>query len=249
MRKIFKPVLSGLLLMFAMSAMAQGTNEYLQPCDKPLPTYKMVWSGNMLEDPEGFQKQMEEMMKSPRNYDVVCWSTKVEPSFEESYEIQCVCNSQSLECRLELKVQNQTEPHVLEIDEELAYQIRNLIDAAVYSANNLPEKQWMQQKLDILKSGEGVMAVVAGVDGTTYRFFNRQYGAKCWSPRSGNNAALVSINQAMYNAIGKKDVELINSKLSDIKSLAKKYASLMQDPYREYYLLRIDKKPANWVTD
>ena len=81
MRMYLKPVLSGLLLMFAMSAMAQRTNEYLQPCDKPLPTYTMVWSGNMLEDPEGFQKQMEEMMKSPRNYDVVCWSTKVEPSF------------------------------------------------------------------------------------------------------------------------------------------------------------------------
>ena len=141
MRMYLKPVLSGLLLMFAMSAMAQRTNEYLQPCDKPLPTYTMVWSGNMLEDPEGFQKQMEEMMKSPRNYDVVCWSTKVEPSFEESYEIQCVCNSQSMECRLELKVQNQTEPHVLEIDEELAYQMRNLIDAAVYSASNLPDKQ------------------------------------------------------------------------------------------------------------
>ena len=107
----------------------------------------------------------------------------------------------------------------------------------------------LQTKLDILKSGEGVMAMVAGLDGTTYRFFNRQYGAKCWSPRNGNNAALVAINQAMYDAIGKKDVEIINSKLSDIKSLAKKYASLLQDPYREYYLLRIDKKPANWVTD
>ena len=93
------------------------------------------------------------------------------------------------------------------------------------------------------------MAMVAGLDGTTYRFFNRQYGAKCWSPRNGNNAVLVAINQAMYDAIGKKDVEIINSKLSDIKSLAKKYASLLQDPYREYYLLRIDKKPANWVTD
>ena len=77
MRMYLKPVLSGLLLMFAMSAMAQGTNEYLQPCDKPLPTYKMVWSGNMLEDPEGFQKQMEEMMKSPRNYDVVCGTQKL----------------------------------------------------------------------------------------------------------------------------------------------------------------------------
>ena len=107
----------------------------------------------------------------------------------------------------------------------------------------------LQTKLDILKSGEGVMAMVAGLDGTTSRFFNRQYGAKCWSPRNGNNAALVAINQAMYDAIGKKDVEIINSKLSDIKSLAKKYASLLQDPYREYYLLRTDKKPANWVTD
>lgn len=32
MRMYLKPVLSGLLLMFAMSAMAQRTNEYLQPC-------------------------------------------------------------------------------------------------------------------------------------------------------------------------------------------------------------------------
>lgn len=248
-RKSFKLAVSSLMLALAMPVMSQETNEYLQPCDKPLPKYTMVWSGNMLEDPEGFQKQMEEIMKAPRNYDVVCWSTKVEPSFEESFEIQCVCNRESKECRLELKVQNQTEPHVLEIDEDLAYQIRNLIDAAVFSASNLPDKQWMQQKLDNLKTGNGGMIMVAGLDGTTYRFFNRQYGAKCWSPRNGNNAALVAINQAMYDAIGKKDVEIINSKLPEIKSLAKKYASLLQEPYREYYLLRIEKKPSEWITD
>ena len=248
-KKVFKLAISSLMLTFAMPAMSQGTDEYLQPCDITLPKYEAVYSGNIFEDPEGFENQMKAIRNNPRTYDTECWSIREEPSFEESYEIQCVCNSQSMECRLELKVQNQTEPHVLEIDEELAYQMRNLIDAAVYSASNLPEKQWIQQKLDILKSGEGVMAMVAGLDGTTYRFFNRQYGAKCWSPRNGNNAALVSINQGMYDAIGKKDIEIINSKLSDIKSLAKKYASLLQNPYREYYLLRIDKKPANWVTD
>lgn len=248
-RKSFKLAVSSLMLALAMPVMSQETNEYLQPCDKPLPKYTMVWSGNMLEDPEGFQKQMEEMMKSPRTYDVECWSTKVEPSFEEDYEIKCIYNRQSEKCRLELMVENQKEPHVLEIDEELTYQIKNLIDAAVYSASNLPGKQWMQQKLDNLKSGNGGMAVAVGLDGTIYRFFNREHGAKCWSPGGGNNAALVAINQALYNAIGKKDVEIINSKLPEIKSLAKKYASLLQEPYREYYLLRIEKKPSEWITD
>ena len=91
--------------------------------------------------------------------------------------------------------------------------------------------------------------MAVGLDGTIYRFFNREHGAKCWSPGGGNNAALVAINQALYNAIGKKDVEIINSKLPEIKSLAKKYASLLQEPYREYYLLRIEKKPSEWITD
>ena len=127
--------------------------------------------------------------------------------------------------------------------------MQTLIDAAVYSASNLPDKEWMQQKLDNLKSGDGVMASVVGLDGTTYKFFNRRYGAKCWSPGGGNNAALVAIVKALYNAIGYKDTERISSKLEDIKNLTVKYASQLQDTYREYYLLRIDKKPANWVFD
>ena len=81
------------------------------------------------------------------------------------------------------------------------------------------------------------------------KFFNRQLGAKCWSPRDGNNAALVAIAKTLYDAIGYKNTEKISSKLEDIKNLTGKYASQLQDPYREYYLLRIDKRPANWVFD
>ena len=59
--------------------------------------------------------------------------TKVEPSFSESYEIQCVCNSDSRKCRLELKIQNQQEPHVLEIDEELAYHLTEILEQSAAS--------------------------------------------------------------------------------------------------------------------
>lgn len=244
MKQNFKMAVFSLMFALAMPVMAQGTEDYLKPCDKPLPQFTLKAVGN-LNDPD-FMNQLTAQMNAPRSNDIVCWSTKVEPSFSESYEIQCVCNSDSRKCRLELKIQNQQEPHVLEIDEELAYQMRTLIDAAVYSATNLPSKQSVQQKLDILKTGEGADFSVAGLDGTTFRFFNRQYGAKCWSPRGGNNGALVAIGQDLYNAIAYKDVDKINSRLADIKSLARKYASLLDDPYKEYLLLRIDKKPQNW---
>jgi hypothetical protein len=248
-RKSFKLAACGLMLTLAMPVMGQGTNEYLQPCDIILPKFEAVYSGNIFEDPEGFENQMKSVMNNPRTYDTKCWSIREEPSFEESYEIQCIYNRQSEKFRLELMVQNQQNPHVLDIDEETAYRMQTLIDAAVYSASNLPDKEWMQQKLDNLKSGDGVMASVVGLDGTTYKFFNRRYGAKCWSPGGGNNAALVAIVKALYNAIGYKDIEGISSKLEDIKNLTGKYASQLQDPYREYYLLRIDKRPANWVFD
>lgn len=247
-KRVFKLAVSSLMLTLALPVMSQGTNEYLEPCDLVI-KYEAKYVGNILEDREGFENQMKAIMNNPRTYDIKCWSVKEEPSFEESYEIQCIYNRQSEKCRLELKIQNQDEPRVLEIDEELAYQIKNLIDAAVYSASILPNKEWMQQKLDNLKSGEGVMAMVAGLDGTIYRFFNKSHGAKCWSPRGGNNAALVSVTKALYDAVGHNDIEKVSSKLEDIKSLTKKYASLLQEPYREYYLLRIDKKPANWVYD
>jgi len=247
-KRVSKLAVSGLMLTLVLPVMSQGTNEYLEPCDLVI-KYEAKYVGNILDDREGFENQMKSLMNDPRTYDIRCWSVKEEPSFEESYEIQCIYNRQSQKCRLELKIQNQNEPHVLEIDEDLAYQIKNLIDAAVYSASNLPDKNWMQQKLDILKSGEGVMAVVAGLDGTTFRFFNNSHGAKCWSPRGGNNAALVSVTKALYDAVGHKDIEKISSKLEDIKSLTRKYAALLQDPYREYYLLRIDRKPENWISD
>ena len=231
-KRVFKLAVSGLMLTLAMPVMSQGTDEYLQPCDITLPKYEAVYSGNIFEDPEGFENQMKAIRNNPR-----------------TYEIKCYFNRQSEKFRLEMMVQNQQNPHVLEIDEESAYRIQTLIDAAVYSASNLPDRKWMQQKLDILKSGDGVMASLVGLDGTFYKFFNRQYGAKCWSPKGGNNAALVSVVKAIYNAIGYKDTERIKTKLDDIKSLTRKYASLLQEPYREYYLLRIDKKPANWVFD
>ena len=220
MNRSFKLALFSLMLILALPVMSQSTNEYLKPGD-----YKG---------------------KIARNGDnILCWGEKVEPSFAESYEIQCWCNNKTTEFRLQLTVQNQQEPHVLEIEEDLAYQIRTLIDAAVHSATNLPDKEWMQMELDALKNGTASF-VSMGLDGTTFRFYSRNYGAQCWSPNKGNNAALVNLFNDIYNAIGYKDVERIKSKLDDIRSLTSKYASLMQDPYREYYLLRIDKKPINW---
>jgi len=143
MRKIIL-ILAVFSLMTALSmpVMSQGTGDHLQPCDIILPKFEAVYTGNILEDPEGFRNHLESMRNNPRTYDT-----------------------------------------------------------------------------------------------------------KCWSPGGGNNAALVAIVKAFYNAIGYKDTERISSKLEDIKNLTGKYASQLQDPYREYYLLRIDKKPANWVFD
>lgn len=219
MNKIFKPAVLGAILILSLPIVAQGTTEYLKPCD-----YKGQFSRDNL----------------------VCWGTKTVPSFSESYEILCKRNSQTETYRLELMIQNQKEQHVLDIDEDLAYQIRTLIDVAVYSASNLPDKNWMQQSLDILKSGNGSNIISMGLDGENHYFCNRSYGAYCWSPRSGNNATLVSIEQAIYNAIAYKDPDRIKSRLNDIKSLTRNYALLLQEPYQEYFLLRIDKKPENW---
>lgn len=220
MNKSFKLAVIGLMLTLALPVMSQRTNEYLKPCD-----YK------------------GKISRSGDN--VLCWGEKVEPSFAESYEIQCWCNTKTNEFSLKLTVQNQQDPHVLIIDEDMAYQIRTLIDAAVFSATNLPDKEWMKMELEALKNGTGNISSV-GLDGTTFRFYSRNYGAYCWSPHDGNNAALENLFDVIYKAIGYKDIERIKSKLDDIKSLTRKYASLLQDPYREYYLLRIDKKPNNW---
>ena len=248
-KRVFNLAVSSLLIMRALPVMSQGTNEYLQPCDITLPKFEVVYEGNLFENPEGLENRMKSLMNDPRTYDTECWIIREEPSFVEGYEIKCYFNRQSEKFRVEMMVQNQQKPHVLEIDEEVAYRMQTLIDAAVYSASNLPDKKWMQQKLDNYNSGNVVEFSVIGEDGTFYKFFNRQYGAQCWSPRDGNNAALVAILKALYNAIGYKDVARINSKLEDIKTLTRNYASLLQNPYREYFLLRIDKKPANWVFD
>ena len=219
MNKNLKTAVLGAILTISLPIAAQGTTEFLKPCD-----YKVQFSRDNL----------------------VCWGTKTVPSFSESYEILCKRNSQTGTYRLELMIQNQKEPHVLDIDEDLAYQIRTLIDAAVYSASNLPDKNWMQQSLDLFKSGNGSNIISMGLDGENHYFCNRSYGAYCWSPRGGNNATLISIEQAIYNAIAYKDPDRIKSRLNDIRSLTRNYALLLQEPYQEYFLLRIDKKPDNW---
>lgn len=220
MNRFIKLAILGLTMTLALPVLAQRTSDYLKPSD---------YKGRIQRDGDF----------------LLCWGEKVDPSFAESYEIQCWCNNKTNEFRIQLKVQNQEDLHVLDIDENLAYQIRTLIDAAVYSASNLPDKEWMQMRLEALKSDKATGTVV-GLDGTTFRFYNRSCGASCWSPSGGNNAALVSIGQAIYNAIAYKDPDRIKSRLNDIKSLTKNYASLLQEPYREYFLLRIDKKPERW---
>lgn len=223
MKQHFKLALAGIFLALALPVMSQDTDEHLKPRD----------------------------YKGRKSYEnVLCWGEKVMPSFSESYEIQCLYNRQSQKFRLELMVENQDKPHVLDIEEELAYQLRTLFDAAVYSATNLPSKESMQEKLDILKSDkDGVIEYIVGLDGSEYYFYNKSYGAYCWSPGKGNNAGLVAIGGVIYNAIGYNDIEKIRAKLPQIKSLAKSYASLLQEPYREYYLLRIDKMYRNWWDD
>ena len=222
MDKKFKFAIFSLMLMMVSPVMSQATSDYLKPYD-----YRRSGSFD----------------------NIVCWGEKVEPSFAESYEIKCIYDRPSGKFRVELMVENQQKPHVVDMDEDMAYMIKTLVDVAVYSASNLPHKEWMQSKLDNLKSGGGAMVSSVGLDGETYRFYNRSYGAYCWSPRDGNNRALVSIGQAIYDAVGHKDMGIIRSRLDDIKGLTAKYASLLQEPYREYYLLRIDKKPENWWLD
>ena len=223
MKQHFKLALAGIFLALALPVMSQDTDEHLKPSD-----YK---GRNSYEN-------------------VLCWGEKVRPSFSESYEIQCLYNRQSQKFRLELMVENQEKPHVLDIDEELAYQLRTLFDVAVYSATNLPTKESIQFKMDMLKADDDrEMISIFGVDGEGYYFYNTSYGAYCWSPSNGNNAGLVAIGGVIYNAIGYNDIEKIRAKLPQIKSLAKSYASLLQEPYREYYLLRIDKMPGNWWDD
>ena len=221
MNRFIKLAILGLTMTLALPVLAQRTSDYLKPSD---------YKGRIQRDGDF----------------LLCWGEKVDPSFAESYEIQCWCNNKTNEFRIQLKVQNQEDLHVLDIDEELAYQIRTLIDAAVYSATNLPDKEWMQMRLEALKSDKAT-ATVVGLDGTTFRFYNRSCGASCWSPGAGNNAALVKIYDAIYDAIGHKDIERIKAKLPDIKSLTTKYASLLQDPYKEYFILRIDKRSEGWV--
>ena len=72
MNTTFKLAVLSLMLMSAWPVTAQMTNEYLKPCD-----YKG---------------------KVSRNGDnILCWGEKVEPSFAESYEIQCWCNTKTKE--------------------------------------------------------------------------------------------------------------------------------------------------------
>lgn len=224
-----------LFAVMTVPAFAQRTDEHLKPSD-----YK-----GKREEIKLVKIDISSMRDyKPKVREDVCWGEKVSPSFEESYEIQCKYNPESNLFRLELMVENQDKPHTLEIDGDLAYQIGTLIDAAVFSASILPAKGWMQQRVDALKDPNGgSMLMGIDLDGTVFNFFNCNYGAWCWSPGGGNNRELVSIGVALYDAIAHQDLEPVRALLPKIKSLAGSYASLLQDPWREYFMLRLDRNP------
>ena len=224
-----------LFAVMTVPAFAQRTDEHLKPSD-----YK-----GKREEIKLVSIDISSMRDyKPKVREDVCWGEKVSPSFEESYEIQCKYNPESNLFRLELMVENQDKPHTLEIDSDLAYHIGTLIDAAVFSASNLPAKGWMQQRVDALKDPNGgSMLMGIDLDGTVFNFFNCNYGAWCWSPGGGNNRELVSIGVALYDAIAHQDLEPVRALLPKIKSLAGSYASLLQDPWREYFMLRLDRNP------
>lgn len=224
-----------LFAVMTVPAFAQRTDEHLKPSD-----YK-----GKREEIKLVSIDISSMRDyKPKVREDVCWGEKVSPSFEESYEIQCKYNPESNLFRLELMVENQDKPHTLEIDSDLAYHIGTLIDAAVFSASNLPAKGWMQQRVDALKDPNGgSMLMGIDLDGTVFNFFNCNYGAWCWSPGGGNNRELVSIGVALYDAIAHQDLEPVRALLPKIKSLTGSYASLLQDPWREYFMLRLDRNP------
>lgn len=224
-----------LFAVMTVPAFAQRTDEHLKPSD-----YK-----GKREEIKIVSIDISSMRDyKPKVREDVCWGEKVSPSFEESYEIQCKYNPESKLFRLELMVENQDKPHTLEIDSDLAYHIGTLIDAAVFSASNLPAKGWMQQRVDALKDPNGgSMLMGIDLDGTVFNFFNCNYGAWCWSPGGGNNRELVSIGVALYDAIAHQDLEPVRALLPKIKSLTGSYASLLQDPWREYFILRLDRNP------
>ena len=248
MRNILRLAVSCLAVMTAFPAFSQKTDDYLIPSGytgvrQPLKFVSKDIS-TLISMEETVNLAMSNNNKPSSRKDV-CWGEKVAPSFEESYEIQCIRDYGSESYCLQLTVENQDNPYVLEIDDTLAYQIGTLFDAAVYSASYLPAKEWMQSKVSTIKAGGSLLTAV-GVDGTTFNFFNYSYGAQCWSPRDGNNARLVSVGRALYDAIAHKDLEPVKAMLPEIKSLTESYASLLQDPYREYFLLRIDMKPGGF---
>lgn len=224
-----------LFAVMTVPAFAQRTDEHLKPSD-----YK-----GKREEIKLVSIDISSMRDyKPKVREDVCWGEKVSPSFEESYEIQCKYNPESNLFRLELMVENQDKPHTLEIDSDLAYHIGTLIDAAVFSASILPAKGWMQQRVDALKDPNGgSMLMGIDLDGTVFNFFNCNYGAWCWSPGGGNNRELVSIGVALYDAIAHQDLEPVRALLPKIKSLTGSYASLLQDPWREYFMLRLDRNP------
>lgn len=172
---------------------------------------------------------------SRENY--VCWGFRVEFSLEDIYEIKCIRNDSEQKYYL---VMNEKK---LEMDEELAYNIRTLFDVAVLSSTFLPEKSEMSSTLEVFKTG-GFRVHEIGLDGQTFYFYNNLHGASCWSPGSGNNVGMVAVGMALINA--SNDVNGIKAKLTDIKNLTKAYIELLQEPYREYFTLRMDKKPEGW---
>lgn len=178
---------------------------------------------------------------------VTCWGHSVDPSFAEGYEVRCIYLQNSKNFQLELKIENQDKFHILPIDEELAFEVYKLIDAAVRSSNYLPDKEWTVEAIESLKNGKSSFASSIGEDGTFYYFFNHENGAYCWSPEKGNNRALVKIGQVLYDAVANKDLGMIREQLKLINSLTKAYIEEMPEPYREFFILRNQtKNPTGW---
>lgn len=171
---------------------------------------------------------------SRQNY--VCWGYRVETSFDGNYEIRCIRNAE--EQKYYLVMDDMQKKY--EIDEELAYQLRTLFDVAVYSSGFLPES--IGSALEELKTGNAQIEE-SGMDGEMYYFYNNRYGACCWSPSGGNNLVLEKIGEALVYAFNGGGITF---QLSDIRKLTEAYIEQLQEQYREYFTLRMDKMPSRW---
>ena len=182
-------------------------------------------------------------MRNFSRLNYICWGYRVEPSFDANYEIKCIRNSEDRKFYVTMFNDMQKKQ---EIDEEQAYQIRTLFDVAVFSSTYLPES--VEYALWSLKTGDARI-VEDGLDGENYYFYNNRYGAYCWSPYNGNNAELVKIGEALVNAFKDGDFSDVKFLSEDIVSLTKAYIEQLQEQYREYFTLRMEKKPQGWWSE